>query len=450
MTNRTSNYIDSIRNDAKAIYFAGLDAVNPGAAIKKYCYCEDDRLWVDKTPYHLGNINNVYVIGAGKASAPMAAAIEQLLGTRITRGLVNVKYHHTVPLEHIELTEAGHPLPDDNGLRGTKAILDILSDAGEKDLVICLISGGGSALLTLPVNGIEFKDKQETTRILLSCGARIQEMNAIRKHLSRVKGGRLAKAAFPAPLICLILSDVVDDHLDVIASGPTVPDHSTFKDCMEIIEKYRLVGTVPDTVLRYFAEGIRDSTLETPKESDPEFNVVHNLIIGNNTSALWAAKEKAIALGYESMVLSSLIEGETRDVARVHAAIGREIIRTGNPVSPPACILSGGETTVTLRGKGLGGRNQEFVLTGAVDIRDEKYIVMLSAGTDGTDGPTDAAGAIADTYTFSRAMSLGIEPELHLRDNDSYHFFESLGDLFITGPTNTNVMDLRIMLIKTK
>jgi len=437
-----------MRNDAKSIFFAALDAVDPVVTVKRCCRREGNRLWIDKTLYSLDQVKNVYVVGAGKASASMAVAIEQLLSSEITRGLINVKYQHTAALEHIQLIEAGHPLPDENGILGSKLILNILSDAGKGDLVICLISGGGSALLPFPVEGIDLKDKQEATNTLLSCGARIHEINAIRKHMSQIKGGRLAKTAYPAQLICLILSDVIGDPLDVIASGPTVPDSSTFQDCMDIFEKYQLLYKLPKNILQHFQMGIKDAAMETPKAGDPEFDNVQNLIIGNNTAALWAAREKAKAMGYETLVLSSVIEGETREIARMHAAIAKEIVRTGNPIPPPACILSGGETTVTLMGKGLGGRNQEFTLAGAIDIHDEKHIVMLSAGTDGTDGPTDAAGAIADTHTFSRARTLGLDPEYYLKNNDSYHFFEQLEDLFITGPTNTNVMDLRIMLVK--
>lgn len=439
--------ISQMRTDAVAIFMAGLEAVEPGAAVKRCCRYEDNQLRVADNAYSLARYDHLYVVGAGKGSAPMAAAIEGILGPKITGGIINVKYGHTAVLDHIKLVEAGHPLPDENGREGSRAIGDLLAQAGKDDLVICLLSGGGSALLPLPVEGLTLKDKQDTTDVLLSCGARIHEINAIRKHLSLLKGGMLARAAYPATVISLILSDVVGDDLDVIASGPTVPDPSTFGDCRDIIGRYRIGDQLPEAVMRHLEAGSSGSIPETPKAGDAAFTNVRNLIVGNNTAAIHAAKDKAKHLGYRPLILSSLIEGETRDVAKMHAAIAREIIRTGNPLPPPACIISGGETTVTVSGKGLGGRNQEFALAAALDIDRERNIVVLSAGTDGTDGPTDAAGAIADTHTVSRARTLGIDPVHFLADNDAYHFFDPLGDLLVTGPTNTNVMDLRIMLV---
>ncbi|MEE8448421.1 MAG: DUF4147 domain-containing protein, partial [Thermodesulfobacteriota bacterium] len=307
--------------------------------------------------------------------------------------------------------------------------------------------GGGSALLPLPVSGISLEEKQRTTELLLACGAGIDEVNAIRKHISRIKGGGLARLVYPATLICFILSDAVGDPLDVIASGPTVPDSTTFSQCLEIMEKYDLTDKVPATVLRHIQRGVKDPGLETPKSAEPGFKKIQNIIIANNMQALKAAARKAEQLGYRPLILSSMVEGETREVARVHAAIAREIASSGHPLPPPACILSGGETTVTLRGKGLGGRNQEFALACALALAGLNRVVVLSGGTDGTDGPTDAAGAIVGGSTVKRAHRLSLDPAAFLRNNDSYHFFERLGDLLITGPTLTNVMDLRIMLI---
>jgi len=438
--------IERMREDATAIFYAGLQAVEPGVAVKNFCRRENNSLLVGNRVYDLARFNNLFVVGAGKASAAMASAIEDLVGDRITSGIINVKYEHVTDLRHIELREAGHPVPDENGESGSHAILKLVADAGEKDLVLCLMSGGGSALLPLPADGLSLKDKQETIKVLLSCGATIHEINAIRKHTSKMKGGRLARAVYPASLVFLILSDVVGDNLDVIASGPTVPDSSTFSECREILKKYNIIDRLPETVVRQIDAGTSGEIPETPKTGDPAFETTRNLIVASNFEAITAAKVKAEHLGYHTVILSSMIEGETKHVAHVHGAIGREIIRSGNPVPAPACILSGGETTVTITGKGLGGRCQEFALAAAMDISGSDNIVILSGGTDGTDGPTDAAGAVADSYTITRAADMGLDPRHYLSDNDSYHFFENLGDLFKTGPTNTNVMDLRIVL----
>jgi hydroxypyruvate reductase len=334
----------------------------------------------------------------------------------------------------------------ENGEDGSRAILSLASDAGKDDLVLCLMSGGGSALLPLAAEGLSLKDKQDTIKVLLACGATIHEINAIRKHTSNIKGGRLARTTYPATLISLILSDVVGDDLDVIASGPTVPDSSTFVDCMEIFKKYNILNKLPDTVVRHIEAGISGKVDETPKIGDPAFDNVNNVIVGSNFEAISAAKKEAQSLGYNTLVLSSMIEGETKHVAHVHGAIAREVVKTGNPLPAPACILSGGETTVTITGSGLGGRCQEFALAAALDISENENIVILSGGTDGNDGPTDAAGAVADSDTINRATAKGLDPREYLENNDSYNFFKKMGDLLITGPTNTNVMDLRITL----
>ncbi|MDL1963857.1 MAG: glycerate kinase [Deltaproteobacteria bacterium] len=436
-----------MRNDVVSIFQKGLHAVEPGAAIKKYCKLKGNRLFIGNKAYNLSMYNNLFVIGAGKASAPMAATLENILGERITKGIINVKYKHVVHLDRIKLIEAGHPVPDKNGQNGASAILDLVHSAEKNDLVLCLISGGGSALLPLPCERLTLKDKQETIKELLSCGASIHEINAIRKHTSMIKGGRLALAAYPATLVSFILSDVVGDDLDVISSGPTVADSTTYIDCIKIFEKYDIIKKLPENIINHIKAGISGKIPETPKAEDSVFEKTHNIVIGSNIEAILAAKIQAETLGYKTIVLSSLIEGETRDVAKVHGAIAKEIIKTGNPLPSPACILSGGETIVTLRGKGLGGRNQEFSLAAAIDIAGTDSIVVLSGGTDGTDGPTDAAGAIADNNTLKRAGEMGMDAHCFLKDNDSYHFFKKLDDLLITGPTNTNVMDVRILLV---
>lgn len=435
------------RSDIREIFDAGLKAADPGEAIRRAVKLTGERLEVDGRTYDLNDFDRILLVGAGKAAASMAAALEGVLETRITQGVITTKYGYGTPLKSISVTEAGHPIPDEAGVFGSQRILDLLDGAGEHDLVLCVISGGGSALLPLPVDGISLTDKQKTTQALLDCGADIHQINTIRKHISEIKGGRLAEAAFPASLVTLVLSDVVGDDLDVIASGPTVPDRSTFADCMKIVEQYDLSESFPSQVMAHLREGAAGRCPETPKPSDPIFEKTHVRIIGSAALSLFAAREKAKNLGYSAIILSSFIEGETRDVAKVHAAIAKEIRASGNPVSVPACVISGGETTVTIRGDGLGGRNMEFVLAAAVEIEGMDGITFLSGGTDGTDGPTDAAGAVADGSTVARAREKGFNAARYLANNDSYHFFEATGDLLMTGPTMTNVMDLRIFLV---
>jgi hydroxypyruvate reductase len=377
----------------------------------------------------------------------MATAVEALLGDRIRGGHVIVKYGHGGPIKYVTLHEAGHPIPDEAGVRATRALIEFVRGRGPRELIICLISGGGSALSPAPSEGITLAEKQEATRLLLACGASIHEINALRKHISQLKGGQLARLTSPATLITLVLSDVVGDALDVIASGPTVPDPSCFADCLDILHKYQLLDKVPIAIRRHVEAGVAGTIPETPKPRDAVFARTQTVIIGRNLQALEAAGHQAAALGYRTLILSSGIEGETREAAKVHAGIAREVLASGHPIAAPACILSGGETTVTLRGQGKGGRNQEFVLAMALDVRNAPGIAVLSGGTDGTDGPTDAAGAVADWTTCARAEQLGLHPRLALEYNDAYPFFERLGDLLLTGPTQTNVMDVRIMLI---
>jgi len=444
--NETHKTIGRMRSDAKAIFAAGLRAVDPQEAVLRHCRLQRERFHIGRRVYDLTAYRRIWIIGAGKASAPMAAALEGLLGDRIGGGVVNVKYGYTRPLERVELVEAGHPVPDENGRRGSERMLDIASRAGPDDLVLCLMSGGGSALTPLPAAGLTLQDKQDTIKVLLACGASIHDINTIRKHTSLIKGGRIARGAYPATLAALILSDVVGDDLDVIASGPTVPDSSTFADCRGIFDQYGIASRLPSAVVDHIASGAAGEVPESPKAGDAAFDNTHNVIVGSNFEAILAAKRQAETMGYTVLVLSSMIEGETRHVAHVHGAVAREILKSGYPIGTPACILSGGETTVTLRGDGLGGRNQEFALAAAIDVADHPRIVVLSAGTDGTDGPTDAAGAVADSDTLQRARTLGMDARRYLAGNDSYHFFQKLDDLLLTGPTHTNVMDLRIVL----
>lgn len=437
----------NLRQDALSIFHRGVQAADPIAVVRNVVKLEGNNLEILGRVYNLSRLQRVYVVGAGKAGAKMAQAIEEILGERLTSGVVNVKYGHGVPLKVVEIYEAGHPVPDREGLKGTARIMKLLSQTSESDLVICLISGGGSALLPSPIVGLTLKDLKRVTRLLLRCGATIHEMNAVRKHLSRVKGGRLAQLAYPSSVVSLILSDVIGDDLGTIASGPMVPDPSCFGDCLQILDKFRLRSKVPLAVRLFLEKGERGELEETPKADNPIFANTHNVIVGNNHLALEAARDKAQELGYHTMILSSSVQGETLRVARDHAAIAKEILSTGNPIPRPACIISGGETTVTVTGKGLGGRNQEFALAAAIDIEGLGPVMILSGGTDGSDGPTDAAGALVDGSTITRAQRSRLDAHEFLRRNDSYHFFKTLGDLLITGPTYTNVMDLRLVLV---
>ena len=444
--------LSDLRGMARAIFLSAIAAVNPFERLREIVRIQKDRLSVRWNPdseevFNLDAFHRIYLVGTGKASASMAQAIENILGDRMTRGIIATKYGHILPLRKTEIIECGHPIPDRNGMEAARRVLGLLQESGTEDLVIFLLSGGGSALLPLPADGITLKEKQEVTQLLLDCGADIREINTIRKHISRIKGGWLAKWAYPSTVIGFILSDVVGDQLDVISSGPTVPDHSTFEEAWEILRKYDLLNAIPPSIREHLSSGKAGKLEETPKPGDVAFERVHNLLIGSNILALRAAERKASSFGFHTLVLSSSIVGETREAARFHSAIAKEVISSGNPVPRPACIISGGETTVTIKGDGLGGRNQEFALAGALEISGLEKVVLLSGGTDGTDGPTDAAGAVADHTTVRRAQSSGLNPKSYLENNNAYPFFQSLGDLLITGPTQTNVMDVRILLI---
>ena len=397
--------------------------------------------------FDLKAFHKIVLVGTGKASSSMARAIEELFGDRMTKGVITTKYGHLLPLKQTQTIEAGHPIPDRKGYEGARKIQRLLKESGPNDLVIFLLSGGGSALLPFPADGIELKEKQEVTQLLLDSGADIKEINTVRKHISWMKGGWVAKWAYPSTVIALILSDVVGDQLDVIGSGPTVPDPSTFEVAWEILKKYGLLNEITPSIRKHLQSGREGKVEETPKPGEAAFEKVSNILIGSNILALREAKKEAESLGFNTLILSSSIEGETREASRFHTAVAKEVISSGNPIPRPACILSGGETTVTIKGKGLGGRNQEFVLAGALEISGVEKVVLLSGGTDGTDGPTDASGALADHTTVRRAKTMGLNPKAHLENNDAYPFFQKLGDLLITGPTHTNVMDVRIILV---
>ncbi len=435
------------RQDARSIFEAGLEASDPMVLIRRGVRVDGQILRAGERLYDLATYGHLFVVGAGKATAKMALAVEDLLGERISGGIVIVKRGHTVPLRKLEVVEAAHPLPDQAGVDATETIIGLLRRAQKTDFILCLISGGASALLSSPAMSLSLHDKQQTTQAFLNCGARIQEINAIRKHISKVKGGRLAQLAHPSTVLSLILSDVIDDSIDSIGSGPTAPDSSTFADCLSAIDRYRVGEMIPVAVTRLLKKGAAGEIIETPKAGDPIFHKVQNLIVGDNQLALLAAKEKAETLGYDTRVLSSSIEGEAREVATEHAVMARDILSDSSRIRRPACIISGGETTVTIQGDGLGGRNQEFALAAAIEIDGLEGVVVLSGGTDGTDGPTDAAGGIVDGTTVQRARDQGLDARGYLRTNDSYPFLKTVGDLLVTGPTLTNVMDLRMVLI---
>jgi glycerate 2-kinase len=444
--------LEELKGMARQIFSKAVSAVDPAQKLKDTVRIKGDQLLIEtgagsEKAFPLDGFSNIFVIGAGKASASMASAMEQIFGDRMTQGIITAKYGHTLPLKKTTIVEAGHPIPDPEGFEGAKKIQRLLRASGPGDLVVFLLSGGGSALLPLPAEGITLEEKQQVTQLLLDCGADIGEINTIRKHISQIKGGWLARWAYPSTVIGFILSDVVGDPLDVIGSGPTVPDPSTYEDAWEILKKFDLIDKVAPSIQKHLLLGREGKIQETPKPGEAVFEKVHNMIIGSNILALRSAEREASSLGLHTLILSSSIVGETREAARFHSAIAKEVLSSDHPLPRPACIISGGETTVTIKGNGLGGRNQEFALAAALEIQGFEKIVLLSGGTDGTDGPTDAAGAIADHTTVERARAMGLNPKAHLENNDAYPFFRRLGDLLITGPTHTNVMDVRILLV---
>lgn len=447
--------LDKLRQDAIAIFQAAIEAVDAEVAVRRHVHV-DLRAGLLRlssgTCLSLSRFKRVLVVGGGKAAASMAFALEQVIAPAFEpQGTVNVKHVHTSPRPRfICLNEAGHPLPDAAGVEGVRRIEDLLQTVCDTDLLFVLISGGASALLPAPAPGLSLEEKQETTDLLLRAGADIYELNAVRKHLSRMKGGQLALRAQPATVVSLILSDVIGDRLDVIGSGLTAPDPSTFEDAENALRKYDLLDRVPASVLTRLRDGRTGQIPETPKDFDSFSSRIHNLIVGSNRLAIEAAADAARSLGYHTSILSSTFQGETRGAARFHVEILREILSSGNPIQQPACLLSGGETTVTVHGKGKGGRNQEFGLAAAIALEGMENAVVLAAGTDGTDGPTDAAGAIVDGTTAFRATAAGLSMSDHLDRNDSYPLLHAVGDLLKTGPTGTNVMDLNIMIAGKK
>ncbi|MCX8085068.1 MAG: glycerate kinase, partial [Calditerrivibrio sp.] len=428
--------------DLQFIFNESIKAVKPDNAIRKYISLEENVLSLASDRIPLVDIERIFVVGAGKATAPMAKAVEDILGSLIDEGQIVVKYGHTENLKFIKIIEAGHPIPDQKGLVGAEGVVELAMKANKRDLVLCLLSGGGSALLPMPAKGLTLEDKQEVTRLLLRSGATIHEINTIRKHISGIKGGFLARYCYPAKLFTFVVSDVIGDDLSVIASGPTYPDNSTFQDCVDILVKYEILDLIPLTVKNHILEGKSGLKPETPKSNDECFEKTKNIIIANNRIAIESAYNTALKLGYEVEILAYDLEGESRIVAKSILTQIMDKIKIYKGTKD-LCFIAGGETTVTVKGGGLGGRNQEMALSAALILHNGPEIFFMSCGTDGNDGPTDAAGAIVDNSTVSRALSMNIDPSYYLESNDSYNFFKKVGGHVITGPTNTNVMDLQ-------
>jgi len=437
--------IEEAKIRAIDIFNRAILSVNPFMAVK----AQAETL---NSFYRLKNIKRVFVIGFGKACLEMTKATNESLGEIIDKGIIITKYNHAkgiTSIDKIKVFEAAHPIPDESGVVATKKIIELLKEADESTLVICLISGGGSALLVSPMEPIKLEEKQITTKLLLETGANINDVNTVRKHISSVKGGRLAKIAYPAYIKSLILSDVIGDRLDVIASGPTTFDSTTYYDALEVLKKFKLLDKIPKSVVEILNRGKNGEISETLKKDDYVLTNTENIIIGSNKIALEAAKKKAIEMGFYTEILTSEIEGEAKEVGKWLSDIAKTYKRKKQKkeIEKPICLLSGGETTVTVVGCGKGGRNTELALAFAIEIEGIDGIFLLSAGTDGTDGPTDAAGAYATGYTVNKAKRLGLVPEGHLKNNDSYNFFKKIDGLFFTGPTGTNVMDIQIIFI---
>lgn len=427
---------------------SALNAADPKQIVRSRLSLRHSTVNLNNHSFDLAKFKNVYVVGAGKGSGSMAEALEEILGSYITSGLVNVPYGSRQKTKTVKLHEANHPVPDEAGVKGSRKIMEIAVRAEDDDLVICLISGGGSSLMPLPRKGISIADKRKVTQALLKSGATIEEFNTVRKHISDIKGGWLARRAYPATLLNLILSDVVGDDLSFIASGPTVPDLTTFHDSIKVLKKYRLWAEAPTSVRKVLMDGEKRIIPETPKADDEAFKKVYNVVIGNNRTASVAACKYLASRGLNTLLLTTTLEGEARHVGVALSSMAREVSLSGNPVRRPAGTVVGGETTVTVKGKGLGGRNQELSLSGAVKLSGVNGGVLASVSTDGIDGPTDAAGAIVDGKTLTKAKGKGLAPEESLAQNDSYSFFSKLNDLIFTGPTGTNVNDIVVIVVR--
>ncbi|WP_094228088.1 glycerate kinase type-2 family protein [Methanolobus psychrotolerans] len=436
---------EKMRNDAYSIMSGAISAVEPSACIYRAVKKEGRSIIINTRSYDLSLYCNIYAIAFGKAAIPMSKAIEDILGDSLAGGIAVTKHGFGGPLTKMKVYESGHPMPDENSVAAGKTVHDFLERTDEKDLILFLISGGGSALITLPRKGVSITDIVKLTDSLMRAGATIDELNTVRKHICSIKGGGLAKMAYPSESVSFILSDVVGDPLDVIASGPTVPDTSTFSEFNELVERYNL--KLSPAVSGLLEDGLEGVIEETPKSGALVFEKTSNYLVGNNALALHEAEKRASELGYNTMVLTSSIVGEAREVAKVFAAIAREERLRSTPLPLPVCILAGGETTVTMKGKGTGGRCQELALSFGIEVPDLKGVLLLAAGTDGNDGTTDSAGAFADGGTVQRGKDVQLDARRYLQDNDSYAYLKETGDLIVTGPTGTNVMDIYIIIV---
>jgi glycerate 2-kinase len=427
-----------------------LRAADPRAILSQKMSLKGDALKVDSLTFDLSQFDRVLVIGGGKASGEMAAAVERTLGARITGGVVNVPGQRgpSPRCRRIRLHEASHPIPSEEGVKGVEMMLKLVGRPTRRDLVICLISGGGSALLPLPAEGVGLHDIQKATDLLMRSGAEIGEINTVRKHLSAVKGGRLAERLRPAAVLSLVISDVVGDDLGAIASGPTAPDTTTYADAGAVLKRHGLWRQVPARIRTAIERGRAGVVQETPKEGSKVFERVHNVLLGNGLRSCLAAADALRRRGYSTLVLSTMVRGESKEVGRLLAGIAKDIAMNHVPCPPPACIVAGGETTVTVRGSGVGGRNQELVLSAALEIAGVAGAYVASMGTDGIDGPTAAAGALADGGTLLRARRVGLDPAEFMGNNDSNSFFQKAGGLIVTGPTGTNVNDIMIAMVR--
>lgn len=439
---------EDLREHARAILHAGLRAADAAAAVRRNLRVQDTSLWVGPWQVDLQSFQRVWVVGFGKASVPMARAAEEVLGDWVSGGVVVTKHGDGARLRRVEVLEASHPLPGPDGVVAAGRVVEVVRAAKEEDLVLCLISGGSSALLCLPAEGLALEDKVAATDLLLRSGASIGEINAVRKHLSAVKGGQLARAAYPARVVGLVVSDVLGNPLDVIGSGPLSPDPTTYGDALGVLGRYGLLNRVPQAVRHRLERGAAGELPETPKPGDPVFDRVSLHVVASVVEGVEGAKAEADRLGYRTLILTTWMEGEAREVGRMVAALAREEVLKDRPASKPACLIMGGEPTVTVRGDGRGGRNQELALAAALGLAGLEGVLVATLATDGTDGPTDAAGAFADGATVGRGRSQGLEAERYLANNDSYTFFEALGDLIRTGPTGTNVNDLVVVLAR--
>ena len=424
---------------ALEIWRSALAAASVDPLIRHALRMNGDTLSCGASTIDLADVHRVIVLGCGKAGAAMARAVESILGDRVDEGLVVVKDGHALPTRRVRLAEAGHPVPDRRGQEAAQRVLALAHDAGPRDLVVWLVSGGGSALLPAPAPPVTLEEKQHVTRLLLAAGATIGELNAVRKHLSLLKGGQLARAAAPARVLAPALSDVIGDPLDVIASGPTAPDPTTFGDAVEVLTRRGVIDRVAPSVRRRLAAGAGGDLAETPKPGDAAFTGVTHLVVGNNRLVVDAAASAAARAGYRPEIATASLEGEAREVARAMVSRARTL-------EPPACLIAGGETTVTVAGSGRGGRCQEFALAAASALQRDDALTVLAAGTDGTDGPTDAAGAVVDAGTIAKGEALGLDPDRALADNDAHTFLRAAQDLIVSGPTNTNLLDLYIVL----